>query len=91
LKAGKIYAKAYKQIFENGQRAKLTPAQIKEHLETLEKYYPAQLERLKGLFESTGYHVEEILSLTGEAESLCGCTTSASTPPATVNDEVFLT
>ena len=64
------------------------------HCKYLQEYYPARYERLRGIEDGAGINLKKLISEINStiwSEGEPGCTTSASAPPATVGNEVFLT
>ena len=62
------------------------------HIKILEEWYPEHLLKLKGLSQALDMPLVEVVAVSMHMPSLLlqGCTTSASAPPATQDDQVYL-
>jgi predicted choloylglycine hydrolase len=96
FKAGRLLRLKYRLIdilsfFMN--KHKVNAKDIAEQIHYMEQYCPFILEELKGLSASTHIKLERLVYLQRFLYSIFdrGCTTTASTGPATKNDETFLT
>jgi hypothetical protein len=98
-KVGRMYAPIIKLLpsfAPIGLKGMDMPLPSPEHVSYVKTDYPELFERLEGIEASTGVRPEQLILLGMAFDAFlgklgAGCTTSASAPPATIGDEVFLT
>jgi len=94
VKAGRMYAgmiKLLPSILPDQLANMGMPSLSPDHIEYVKTYYPEYLERMKGVQRATAVPPQDLMLIGAAIGSYAGCTTSASSPPATLNDDVILT
>ncbi len=96
FRSGKLYNAKYKLLnllFRDTNNDNSAEKDIRDKIISLEKYCPSFIEELKGLSDSTGIKLERLLKLQQFISSLIKtqCSITASTFPATKNNQTFLT
>ncbi len=96
FKAGKLYRLKYKildLLFLFTKNDNSIEESVEDQISSLEKYCPDFLEELRGLSDSTGIKIERLLEIQRYISSIfrTQCSITASTSPATKNNETFLT
>jgi len=87
--SGKRYERLHRRLFSITKP--LSAAALQRRKEALELYYPEGLERLQGLSRATGVEMSRILSTSpGNPLPAPGCTNFAAVPPATPDNQVYL-
>jgi len=89
LLVGRAWGAAYRRI--HSRTRPLSREALRERRAALEESYPQALERLEGLARAAGLEVDRLLSAgPGNPLPLPGCTNFAAVPPATRDDQVYV-